>query len=186
MAKNLLIVESPAKAKTIEAILGKDFQVKSCFGHIRDLEKNDMGIDINNNFKPKYIVPADKERVVKELKSLAKSSDEVWLASDEDREGESISWHLAEVLNLDPKTMRLVVFGSRFKTSAKCQLILSPSRSSSDASHTSSLLLARLFNSFTTFSLSAGTIYFGLKLLLISMPISFFSRSRIWPKQLFT
>ena len=110
MAKNLLIVESPAKAKTIEAILGKDFQVKSCFGHIRDLEKNDMGIDINNNFKPKYIVPADKEKVVKELKSLAKSSDEVWLASDEDREGESISWHLAEVLNLDPKTTKRIVF----------------------------------------------------------------------------
>jgi DNA topoisomerase I len=110
MAKNLLIVESPAKAKTIEAILGKDFQVKSCFGHIRDLEKNDMGIDVNNNFKPKYIVPADKEKVVKDLKSLAKSSDEVWLASDEDREGESISWHLAEVLKLDPKTTKRIVF----------------------------------------------------------------------------
>ena len=110
MAKNLLIVESPAKAKTIEAILGKDFQVKSCFGHIRDLEKNDMGIDINNNFKPKYIVPADKERVVKELKSIAKESGEVWLASDEDREGESISWHLAEVLKLDPKTTKRIVF----------------------------------------------------------------------------
>ncbi|MDB5277063.1 MAG: topoisomerase [Ferruginibacter sp.] len=110
MAKNLLIVESPAKAKTIEAILGKDFQVKSCFGHIRDLEKNDMGIEVNNNFKPKYIVPADKEKVVKELKSLAKSSGEVWLASDEDREGESISWHLAEVLHLDPKTTKRIVF----------------------------------------------------------------------------
>jgi DNA topoisomerase-1 len=110
MAKNLLIVESPAKAKTIEGILGKDFEVKSCFGHIRDLEKNDMGIDINNNFKPKYIVPAEKERVVKELKSLAKKSGEVWLASDEDREGESISWHLAEVLNLDPKTTKRIVF----------------------------------------------------------------------------
>ncbi len=110
MAKNLLIVESPAKAKTIEAILGKDFQVKSCFGHIRDLEKNDMGIDINNHFKPKYIVPADKERVVKELRSIAKNSQEVWLASDEDREGESISWHLAEVLQLDPKTTKRIVF----------------------------------------------------------------------------
>ena len=110
MAKNLLIVESPAKAKTIEGILGKDFEVKSCFGHIRDLEKNDMGIDINNNFKPKYIVPAEKERVVKELKSLAKSSGEVWLASDEDREGESISWHLADVLGLDPKTTKRIVF----------------------------------------------------------------------------
>jgi DNA topoisomerase-1 len=110
MAKNLLIVESPAKAKTIEAILGKDFEVKSCFGHIRDLEKNDMGIDIQNHFKPKYIVPADKDKVVKELKAIAKRSDEVWLASDEDREGESISWHLAEVLNLDPKTTKRIVF----------------------------------------------------------------------------
>ncbi len=110
MAKNLLIVESPAKAKTIEGILGKDFEVKSCFGHIRDLEKNDMGIDVKNNFKPTYIVPAEKERVVKELKSIAKRSDEVWLASDEDREGESISWHLAEVLNLDPKTTKRIVF----------------------------------------------------------------------------
>jgi len=110
MAKNLLIVESPAKAKTIEAILGKDFEVKSCFGHIRDLEKNDMGIDVKNNFTPKYIVPAEKERVVKDLKALAKKADEVWLASDEDREGESISWHLAEVLNLDPKTTKRIVF----------------------------------------------------------------------------
>src|SRR5688572_17898445 len=110
MAKNLLIVESPAKAKTIEGILGKDFEVKSCFGHIRDLEKNDMGIDINNNFKPKYIIPSEKERVVRDLKALAKKADEVWLASDEDREGESISWHLAEVLNLDPKTTKRIVF----------------------------------------------------------------------------
>lgn len=110
MAKNLLIVESPAKAKTIEGILGKDFEVKSCFGHIRDLEKNDMGIDVNNNFTPKYIVPAEKERVVKDLRALAKKADEVWLASDEDREGESISWHLAEVLNLDPKTTKRIVF----------------------------------------------------------------------------
>ena len=110
MAKNLLIVESPAKAKTIEAILGKDFEVKSCFGHIRDLEKNDMGIDVKNNFTPKYIVPAEKEKVVKDLKALAKKADEVWLASDEDREGESISWHLAEVLNLDVKTTKRIVF----------------------------------------------------------------------------
>src|SRR6187402_280972 len=110
MAKNLLIVESPAKAKTIEAILGKDFEVKSCFGHIRDLEKNDMGIDVNNHFKPKYIIPSEKERVVKDLRAYAKKSEEVWLASDEDREGESISWHLAEVLNLDPKTTKRIVF----------------------------------------------------------------------------
>src|SRR5215211_6345625 len=110
MAKNLLIVESPAKAKTIEKILGEDFEVKSCYGHIRDLAKGDMGIDIKNNFKPSYIVPEDKEKVVKELKSLAKKSGEVWLASDEDREGESISWHLAEVLGLDTKTTKLIVF----------------------------------------------------------------------------
>src|ERR1700733_11175914 len=110
MAKNLLIVESPAKAKTIEKILGEDFEVKSCYGHIRDLEKDDMGIDINNNFLPRYKVPEEKEKVVKELKSIAKKSDEVWLASDEDREGESISWHLSEVLGLDPKTTKRIVF----------------------------------------------------------------------------
>ena len=110
MAKNLLIVESPAKAKTIEKILGKDFEVKSCYGHIRDLEKDDMGIDIKNNFKPRYKVPDEKAKVVKELRQLAKKADEVWLASDEDREGESISWHLAEVLNLDPKTTKRIVF----------------------------------------------------------------------------
>lgn len=110
MAKNLVIVESPAKAKTIEKILGKDFEVKSCFGHIRDLEKDDMGIDIENNFKPKYVIPDDKEKVVKELKKLAKDTDEVWLATDEDREGEAISWHLCEVLNLDPKTTKRIVF----------------------------------------------------------------------------
>ena len=99
MAKNLLIVESPAKAKTIEKILGEDFEVKSCYGHIRDLEKGDMGIDVKNNYKPRYIVPEDKEKVVKELKAIAKKSGEVWLATDEDREGEAISWHLCEVLN---------------------------------------------------------------------------------------
>ncbi len=110
MAKNLLIVESPAKAKTIEKILGKDFEVKSCYGHIRDLEKDDMGIDVTNNYLPRYKVPEEKERVVKELRQLAKKADEVWLASDEDREGESISWHLAEVLGLDPVTTKRIVF----------------------------------------------------------------------------
>ncbi|WP_143305276.1 type I DNA topoisomerase [Chitinophaga vietnamensis] len=110
MAKNLVIVESPAKAKTIEKILGKDFEVKSCFGHIRDLEKDDMGIDIDNNFKPKYVIPEDKEKVVKDLKKLAKDTDEVWLATDEDREGEAISWHLCEVLGLDPKSTKRIVF----------------------------------------------------------------------------
>ncbi|MBS1565475.1 MAG: type I DNA topoisomerase, partial [Bacteroidetes bacterium] len=110
MAKNLLIVESPAKAKTIEKILGEDFEVKSCYGHIRDLEKDDMGIDVNNNYQPRYIVPEDKEKVVKELKSTAKKSGEVWLATDEDREGEAISWHLCEVLGLDPKKTKRIVF----------------------------------------------------------------------------
>jgi DNA topoisomerase I len=110
MAKNLVIVESPAKAKTIEKILGKDFEVKSCFGHIRDLEKDDMGIDIANNFKPKYTIPDDKEKIVKELKKLAKDTDEVWLATDEDREGEAISWHLCEVLGLDPDVTKRIVF----------------------------------------------------------------------------
>lgn len=109
MAKNLLIVESPAKAKTIEKILGKDFEVKSCFGHIRDLDKDDMGIDINNHYQPRYIVPDDKLKVVNELKKISKDK-EVWLASDEDREGESISWHLAEVLKLNPKETKRIVF----------------------------------------------------------------------------
>jgi DNA topoisomerase-1 len=110
MSKNLLIVESPAKAKTIEKILGKDFQVNSCYGHIRDLVKAGMGIDIANDFEPKYTVPDEKKKVVNELKSLAKKSDEVWLATDEDREGEAISWHLCEVLGLDPKSTKRIVF----------------------------------------------------------------------------
>ena len=110
MSKNLLIVESPAKAKTIEKILGDEFEVRSCYGHIRDLEKNDMGIDMKNHFAPRYMVPSEKEKVVKELKSMTKKAKEVWLASDEDREGESISWHLAEVLGLDPKKTKRIVF----------------------------------------------------------------------------
>lgn len=119
MAKNLLIVESPAKAKTIEKILGSDFEVKSCYGHIRDLEKEDMGIDINNGFKPKYIVSEDKQKVVKELKALAKKSEDVWLATDEDREGEAISWHLCEVLDLDPATTKRIVFHEITKPAIK-------------------------------------------------------------------
>jgi DNA topoisomerase-1 len=109
MAKNLLIVESPAKAKTIEGYLGKDFLVKSSYGHIRDLVKGDMGIDIANNFSQTYEVPADKRQVVAELKKLAKEAEMVWLASDEDREGEAISWHLFETLGLkEAKTKRIV------------------------------------------------------------------------------
>ena len=127
MAKNLLIVESPAKAKTIEKILGSDFQVKSCFGHIRDLEKAGMGIDVDHNFEPRYIVSPDKQKVVSELKSLAKKSGEVWLATDEDREGEAISWHLCEVLDLNPKTTKRIVFHEITKP-AILQAVESPRR----------------------------------------------------------
>ncbi|WP_026898152.1 type I DNA topoisomerase [Daejeonella oryzae] len=109
MAKNLLIVESPAKAKTIEGYLGKDFLVKSSYGHIRDLAKTDDAIDVNNNFAQRYEVPADKKAIVNELKKLAKEAEMVWLASDEDREGEAISWHLFETLGLkEDKTKRIV------------------------------------------------------------------------------
>jgi DNA topoisomerase-1 len=110
MAKNLLIVESPAKAKTIGKYLGKDFEVRSSFGHIRDLDKEGMGIDIDNGFTPHYSVSPDKKKVVSELKSQAKKVDEVWLATDEDREGEAISWHLCEVLGLKPELTKRIVF----------------------------------------------------------------------------
>lgn len=110
MPKNLVIVESPAKAKTIEKYLGKDFQVESSYGHIRDLVKKDMGIDIENGYAPKYAVSSDKKEVVKKLRQLVKKSETVWLASDEDREGEAIAWHLAEALNLDPITTNRIVF----------------------------------------------------------------------------
>lgn len=110
MAKNLLIVESPAKAKTIEGYLGADFMVKSSYGHIRDLVKTDDAIEVNNNFKQKYEVPADKKAVVAELKKLAKDAETVWLASDEDREGEAISWHLFETLGLKEENTKRIVF----------------------------------------------------------------------------
>lgn len=110
MAKNLLIVESPAKAKTIEGYLGKDFLVKSSYGHIRDLVKGDMGIDIENDFSQTYEVPADKKALVAELKKLAKGAEMVWLASDEDREGEAISWHLYETLGLKESNTKRIVF----------------------------------------------------------------------------
>ncbi len=110
MSKNLVIVESPAKAKTIEKFLGKDYTVRSSFGHIRDLDKGDEAIDIKNGFAPNYIVPSDKSKVVSELKKLVKDSDMVWLASDEDREGEAISWHLFEVLGLKESNTKRIVF----------------------------------------------------------------------------
>ena len=110
MIENLVIVESPAKAKTIEKFLGKDFRVVSCFGHIRDLAKKNLGIEIENNFNPNYEIPKEKEKVVAELRKVAKESKNVWIASDEDREGEAIAWHLANVLNLDLNTTRRIVF----------------------------------------------------------------------------
>ncbi|MDB4163290.1 type I DNA topoisomerase [Saprospiraceae bacterium] len=110
MAKKLLIVESPAKAKTIEKYLGKDFTVKSSYGHIRDLDKGKNGINVEDRFTPNYVVSPEKIKVVAELKSAAKKVDEVWLATDEDREGEAISWHLCEELNLDVKTTPRIVF----------------------------------------------------------------------------
>ena len=110
MLENLIIVESPAKAKTIEKFLGKGFVVTSSMGHIRDLEKKDFGIDIENKFKPNYIVTPDKKKIVAELKKLAKDAKMVWLASDEDREGEAIAWHLKEVLNLKPANTKRIVF----------------------------------------------------------------------------
>ncbi|SOC78898.1 DNA topoisomerase I [Salinimicrobium sediminis] len=110
MAKNLVIVESPAKAKTIEKFLGKDYIVASSFGHIADLPTKELGVDTEGDFTPKYIVSKDKKEVVKKLKALAKSADMVWLASDEDREGEAIAWHLAEELNLDKNKTKRIVF----------------------------------------------------------------------------
>lgn len=110
MAKNLVIVESPAKAKTIEKFLGKDFQVESSFGHIADLPSKELGIDVDGDFMPDYIVSDDKKAVVKKLKSLAKKADVVWLASDEDREGEAIAWHLKEQLKLTEENTKRIVF----------------------------------------------------------------------------
>ena len=110
MIKNLVIVESPAKAKTIEKFLGSDFKVMSSYGHIRDLKKKSFSIDVEHDFKPVYEIPADKKNLVEELRRAAKQSETVWLASDEDREGEAIAWHLAEVLGLDPLKARRIVF----------------------------------------------------------------------------
>ena len=110
MQKNLVIVESPAKAKTIEKVLGKDYKVMSSYGHIRDLKTKEFSIDIEHDYTPQYVIPADKKKLVSELKSEAKSAEQVWLASDEDREGEAISWHLYEVLGLKPENTKRIVF----------------------------------------------------------------------------
>ncbi|SDH09012.1 type I DNA topoisomerase [Winogradskyella thalassocola] len=116
MSKNLVIVESPAKAKTIEKFLGKDFKVESSFGHIADLPSKELGVDVEGDFMPKYQVSKDKKDVVKKLKELAKKADIVWLASDEDREGEAIAWHLAETLKLDKEKTKRIVFHEITKT----------------------------------------------------------------------
>lgn len=116
MVKNLVIVESPAKAKTIKDFLGKEFEVKSCFGHIRDLPSNSISIDIENNFEPQYAVPTDKKKIVSELKQLSKKVECVWLATDEDREGEAISWHLINALGLEVDKTKRIVFHEITKT----------------------------------------------------------------------
>ena len=116
MQDNLVIVESPAKAKTIEKFLGKNFIVKSSFGHIRDLSKKDLGIDIEHSYTPSYEIPSDKKKVVEELSKLSKQVETVWLASDEDREGEAIAWHLTEVLGLPVDQTRRIVFHEITKT----------------------------------------------------------------------
>ena len=116
MPKNLVIVESPAKAKTIEKFLGKDFRVESSFGHIADLPSKELGVDVDKNFEPKYVVDKDKKSLVKKLQDLAKKAEVIWLASDEDREGEAISWHLAEQLKLDREKTKRIVFNSITKS----------------------------------------------------------------------
>ena len=110
MTKNLVIVESPAKAKTIEKFLGKDYTVKSCYGHIRDLAPDNISVDVDKNYEPNYQIPSDKQQLVKELQKLVKDAENVWLATDEDREGEAISWHLKEALNLDNEKTQRIVF----------------------------------------------------------------------------
>ena len=110
MAKNLVIVESPAKAKTIEGFLGKDFTVKSSFGHIRDLDKNKLSVDIQNDFAPQYEISEEKEKIIEELSKVAQKAEIIWLATDEDREGEAIAWHLYEVLELEKERTKRIVF----------------------------------------------------------------------------
>ncbi|WP_421750569.1 type I DNA topoisomerase [Croceimicrobium sp.] len=131
MAKNLVIVESPAKAKTIEKFLGKEYQVESSYGHIRDLVQKDMGVDVENNFEPKYAISSDKKEVVKKLKKLSKDAEMVWLASDEDREGEAIAWHLYEALGLSPTHTNRITF-SEITKKAIDKAIQNPRRINTD------------------------------------------------------
>ena len=116
MSKNLVIVESPAKAKTIEGYLGNEFVVKSSYGHIRDLPKGSESVDVEKGFEPKYVVADDKKQLVKDLQKAASKAEVVWLATDEDREGEAISWHLYETLKLKPESTKRIVFSEITKT----------------------------------------------------------------------
>src|SRR5579862_7563051 len=108
--KNLVVVESPAKARTLEKYLGRNYQVKASLGHVRDLPKSQLGVDPDHDFAPKYIVPLDKRKLIKDLKTSAQSAGSVYLATDPDREGEAIAWHLASALDLDPAKVRRVAF----------------------------------------------------------------------------
>src|SRR5579884_2029797 len=108
--KHLVVVESPAKARTLEKYLGRDFQVKASLGHVRDLPKSSLGVDTDNDYEPKYLVPTDKRRLVKDLKTSAKSAGDVYLATDPDREGEAIAWHLMNAMELDASKVRRVAF----------------------------------------------------------------------------
>jgi len=125
MIKNLVIVESPAKAKTVERFLGKDYIVRSSMGHVMDLSKKDLGVDIKNDYKPQYEISADKKKIVADLKKIAKEAELIWLATDEDREGEAISWHLTQALDLDEDKIRRIVFHEITK-SAITEAIESP------------------------------------------------------------
>ena len=133
MGENLVIVESPAKAKTIEKILGKDYEVKSSFGHIRDLSKKKLGIKIDEDFLPVYEVSSDKEKVVEELRKASSKATTVWLASDEDREGEAIAWHLQQTLELNPEKTKRIVFHEITKDAINSALGYTPSKPISKA-----------------------------------------------------
>jgi DNA topoisomerase-1 len=123
MIENLIIVESPAKARTIEKFLGKEFHVKSSFGHIRDLSKKNLGIELNNKYNPQYIISEDKKKIVDELKEITREAKVIWLASDEDREGEAIAWHLCEVLNLKPEITKRIVFHEITKSAIQAAIL---------------------------------------------------------------
>ncbi|HEX9015318.1 MAG TPA: toprim domain-containing protein, partial [Chloroflexota bacterium] len=110
MPKHLVIVESPAKARTIKKFLGRDYDVEASMGHVRDLPKSELGVDVNNGFAPKYVIPKDKRSVIKELKERAKGVQSIYLATDPDREGEAIAWHLATAIGADGKTVRRIEF----------------------------------------------------------------------------